>query len=247
MNMQLVAHRGEPENLPENSLEGYRTVLEAGARLLETDIQLTADGVPVLCHDPSLLRMTGLDLPVTHSGWEQIRHLPAGQPLQFGDRFPDARIARLKDFVTLLGQWPQAQAFVEIKQESLDVFGIETVVEQVLTQLAPAHDQCILISFNADVIARARGRIRTGWVLSEWSDTSHATAQRLTPDFLLINHKRLPPEPEALWPGPWQWAVYTVNTAAEIPALLARGVALIETNVIRTLLSAPFLTGTGHA
>jgi glycerophosphoryl diester phosphodiesterase len=247
MNMHLVAHRGEPENLPENSLEAYRAVLEAGARLLETDIQLTADGVPVLCHDPSLLRMTGLDLPVTQTRWERIRNLPAGQPQQFGDRFPDARIARLVDLVALLGQWPQAQAFVEIKQESLDAFGIEMVVGQVLTQLSPAREQCILISFNADVIARARGSIRTGWVLREWSDANRLAAQRLTPDFLLINHKRLPAEPEALWPGPWQWVVYTVNTAAEIPALLARGVAFVETNVIRSLLSSPVLAGTGHA
>ena len=41
----LIGHRGEPESWPENSLAGYRAILEAGARYIETDVQITADGV----------------------------------------------------------------------------------------------------------------------------------------------------------------------------------------------------------
>lgn len=246
MNSLLIAHRGEPEHLPENSLEGFRAVLEAGARLLETDVQITADGIPVLSHDPSLLKMTGYDRPVTQTRWEDIRILPAGQQERFGEQYPHARIARLEDFVALLGLWPQAQAFVEIKQESLDAFGIEPVVDLVLKQLSPLQERCILISFNADAIRCALGRIRTGWVLSEWSAASHATAQHLAPDYLFVNRRRLPPEREALWPGPWQWAVYTVNEAAEVYGYVARGIQLVETNVIRTLLNTPGLAGTSH-
>jgi glycerophosphoryl diester phosphodiesterase len=246
MNSILVAHRGEPEHLPENSLDGFRAVLEAGALLLETDVQITADGVPVLSHDPSLLKMTGHDLPVTQTRWEEIRDLPAGQPQCFGEQYAHARIARLGDFAALLEQWPQAQAFVEIKQESLHAFGIEPVVDLVLEHLAPVIGRCILISFNAEAIRCALGRIRTGWVLSEWSPDSHATAQRLAPNYLFVNRKRLPPEQEPLWPGQWQWAVYTVNEASEISGYLARGIQLVETNVIRTLLHTPAFAGTGH-
>lgn len=246
MNTVLVAHRGEPEHLPENSLEGFRAVLEAGATLLETDVQVTADGIPVLSHDPSLLKMTGYDLPVTQTRWEEIRDLSAGQPQCFGEQYSHARIARLEDFAGLLGLWPQAQAFVEIKQESLDAFGIEPVVDLVLKQLSPVLERCVLISFNAEAIRCAHGRIRTGWVLSQWSADSHTTAQRLAPDYLLVNRRRLPPAREALWPGPWQWAVYTVNEATEISGYLARGVHLVETNVIRTLLHTPAFAGTGH-
>jgi glycerophosphoryl diester phosphodiesterase len=246
MNDILVAHRGEPERLPENTLAGFRAALEAGARLLETDVQLTADGIPVLCHDDSLRKMTGRDLRVTQTRWEVLRDLPASQPERFNNAFPDARIARLADFAALLAQWPHAQAFVEIKQESLDVFGLAAVIDPVLECLAPVHDQCVLISFNADAIQYARDRIRTGWVLGGWDEATRATAMRLAPGYLFVSRRHLPPDAVPLWPGPWQWAVYTVNEAAEVTRHLARGVHLVETNVICTLLALPEFRGPGH-
>ena len=152
---------------------------------------------------------------------------------------------RLADFVALLQQWPQARAFVEFKRESLQAFGIQTVLDTVLDSLAPVLDQCILISFDDAVLAAARRRqhIEIGWVLPEWSDASAATATALAPDYLFCNRKRLPPVPEPLWPGPWQWVVYAVNDAGEIEAFLARGFRLVETNCISRLLGDPELTG----
>ncbi|MCU7852501.1 MAG: glycerophosphodiester phosphodiesterase [Candidatus Thiodiazotropha sp. (ex Monitilora ramsayi)] len=247
MNAVLIAHRGEPVNLPENSLEGFRAVLEAGAHLLETDVQITVDGVPVLCHDPGLLKMTGHDLRVTETSWRDMRELPAGQAEQFGNHFPQVRIARLEDFVVLLGQWPQAQAFVEIKQESLDAFGVESVVYRVLEQLSPVHDQCVVISFNAEVVRLVKARIPSGWVLSEWSERSRVLAEQLEPDYLFVSRKRLPGEDKPLWPGRWQWAVYTVDEAAEVARQLSRGIQLVETNNIRSLLTTPDLSGTPNA
>jgi glycerophosphoryl diester phosphodiesterase len=234
----LVAHRGEPVDFPENSLEGFRAVLEAGACLLETDVQLTADRVPVLCHDPNLRKMTGHDLQVVETNWCDLRDLPAGQAAQFGDRFPQVRIARLEDFVVLLGQWPQALAFVEIKQESLATFAVETVVDLVLERLSPVHDQCVVISFNAEVVRYVKARIRSGWVLSKWSERSRAMAEALSPDYLFVSSKRLPRESKPLWPGRWQWAVYSVDRAEEVHRLLSRGIQLVETNHIRPLLNA---------
>ena len=61
----LIAHRGEPETWPENSLAGYREVLRAGARYIETDVQITADGIPILSHDPSLLKITDRNQIIT--------------------------------------------------------------------------------------------------------------------------------------------------------------------------------------
>ena len=45
------AHRGARAQAPENSLEAFRLGLELGAAGLESDVWLTADGVPVLDHD----------------------------------------------------------------------------------------------------------------------------------------------------------------------------------------------------
>jgi len=45
------AHRGARGNAPENTLQAFRLGLELGATGLESDVWLTADGVPVLDHD----------------------------------------------------------------------------------------------------------------------------------------------------------------------------------------------------
>jgi glycerophosphoryl diester phosphodiesterase len=45
------AHRGAKAHAPENTLEAFALALKLGATGLESDVWLTADGVPVLDHD----------------------------------------------------------------------------------------------------------------------------------------------------------------------------------------------------
>lgn len=50
------AHRGARAHAPENTLEAFRLALKLGATGLESDVWLTADGVPVLDHDGTVRR-----------------------------------------------------------------------------------------------------------------------------------------------------------------------------------------------
>jgi len=68
----LFAHRGGRAHAPENTLEAFLLALRLGATGLESDVWLTADGVPVLHHDgrvgPRLRRrpirsVAAVDLP----------------------------------------------------------------------------------------------------------------------------------------------------------------------------------------
>jgi len=47
----LFAHRGGRRHAPENTLAAFRGALTRGATGLESDVRLSADGVPVLVHD----------------------------------------------------------------------------------------------------------------------------------------------------------------------------------------------------
>ena len=236
----LIGHRGEPDSWPENSLAGFEAVLSAGAHYIETDVQLTADSVPVLSHDPSLLRVTGQDVVITATQYEAVRAIPAGYQEHFGNRYPDYRIARLDEFVDLLQQWPRAKAFVELKQASIIAHGKARVVDTVMNTIKPVATQCMLISFDygALVYSQQHYRIPIGWVLPEWSAANQSRAVELSPEYLFCNRKRLPAESEPLWQGPWQWVIYTINSAREANVYLERGSHLIETNAIRQLMSA---------
>jgi len=239
----LIAHRGEPETWPENSLAGFAGVLAAGARHIETDVQLTRDGVAVLCHDPSLARMTGHDLEIAATDYAVVRDLPAGEPGRFGERYADLRLTRLEEFISLLQQWPQAHAFVEIKPASLDAHGVETVVDTVLRFLDPVLSRCSLISFAPRVLlyARTQRSLPLGWVIPDWTPANQARALALAPQYLFCNRKRLPPPSEPLWPGDWTWVVYTVNEVADIAQFTGRGIHMLETNVVSRLLAEPVL------
>lgn len=56
---QVIAHRGVPRELPENTLAGFALALDQGADGIELDVHLTLDGRIVVHHDPSLAGTTG--------------------------------------------------------------------------------------------------------------------------------------------------------------------------------------------
>ena len=54
----IIGHRGAAGVAPENTLASFARALADGAHILETDIQATADGVPILLHDADVARTT---------------------------------------------------------------------------------------------------------------------------------------------------------------------------------------------
>lgn len=60
--MLVIGHRGAAGLAPENTLEGLLAGIDAGADMLEFDVRLTADKVPVLAHDA---KMHGLRISQT--------------------------------------------------------------------------------------------------------------------------------------------------------------------------------------
>ena len=58
---KVIGHRGAAAYAPENTLASFREARRRGATWVETDVKLTADGVPIVMHDNSLKRTTGID------------------------------------------------------------------------------------------------------------------------------------------------------------------------------------------
>lgn len=59
--MDIIGHRGSPcAETPENTLSSVLAALASGADGVEVDVRLTADDVPVCCHDPGLQRVAGV-------------------------------------------------------------------------------------------------------------------------------------------------------------------------------------------
>ncbi|HQJ52805.1 MAG TPA: glycerophosphodiester phosphodiesterase [Anaerolineae bacterium] len=58
--MEIVAHRGAHEKLPENTLAAFQQAAVMGADMVEMDVRLTRDHVPVICHYYALPDRLGL-------------------------------------------------------------------------------------------------------------------------------------------------------------------------------------------
>jgi len=240
---QLIAHRGYPRRYPENTLEGIAAAIKAGACFVEFDVQLTADGVPVLLHDVSLMRATGTRGRIVNTDLEKLRDLPANEPERFGKRYRTCIIPTLAAAVDLFKQHPRVVPFVEIKEESLEKHGREYVVKTVLSTLNPILARSVVISYDILSLrtARAMGAKRIGWVMKNWNEDTLTHATELVPDFLICNYTKLPKAPEPLWHGPWKWVFYEVTQVKLAMQLAARGAAMIETMAIAEMLKNPQL------
>lgn len=72
------AHRGARAYSPENTLEAFGLALQQGATGLESDVWITADGVPVLDHDGLVRRGFGRGTPISGLRRDQLpAHIPA--------------------------------------------------------------------------------------------------------------------------------------------------------------------------
>lgn len=52
---RVFAHRGLATSAPENTMAAFRAAIEVGVDYVETDAHVTADGIAVLAHDPTLV------------------------------------------------------------------------------------------------------------------------------------------------------------------------------------------------
>lgn len=227
---EIVAHRGDAEHFPENTLPALEAAWRLGLKYVEFDVQLSADSVPYLIHDASLERTTGSagDLRLMHSG--QLDGVDAGEPARFGGRHAGTRLPRLAAAAALLRGFEQARAFVEIKRASLVHHGHAHCVARILEALGDVRDRCIAISFDAEAcrVARAAGGLAVGWVLREPPRASLAALEDLRPEYVFCDLRLLPQE-GPLPQGPWRWAVYEVTDGPTAIRLRTQGVALVET------------------
>lgn len=229
----LVAHRGWPDRYAENSLEGVQAVLEAGARWIEFDVQISADGQILVIHDDELSRLAGRSIRVTQSDWAELQGV-----LTRSACGATAPIPRLEDMLALIGRFPGARAFVELKRHSIEHHGLDSAVRQLLTILAQAPCPVVFISFSWRAAWRMRqlSDLPVGWVFKPWSPLARWQAERLKPDYLFVRADRVPSGQRPFWPGPWQWVIYDVAELAQARDLRARGASLIEVDDLPGLL-----------
>lgn len=74
----VIAHRGASGFAPENTLAAFKLALALGVDGVEMDVQLSADGHPVVIHDSRINRTTNGSGTVSRLTLDQLQSLDAG-------------------------------------------------------------------------------------------------------------------------------------------------------------------------
>jgi len=226
----IVAHRGYAGRYPENTLLSLSAAVAFGAHFLEFDVQLTRDGVPIVCHDDTLLRCGGSALRVLDHDWRDLRDAGVGEPSRFGDSFCGVKLSSLNEVARHLQMWPPTTSFVEIKQHSVAQFGAAETVARVLEALRELERPFVVLSFVDDVVTEAKkqGAALTGWVVTDYDDGGRRRLEALAADYVYCNQDKIT-RAQALWPGPWHWVLYEVTRLEDALRWQHAGAAMIET------------------
>lgn len=124
----IIAHRGDSAHAPENTLAAFRAAIAAGADMVEFDVGLTRDLVPVILHDATLDRTTDGRGKLSAHTLDEIVRLDAGA--WFGPQFAGERIPSLDAALDLLTG--RIQINIEVKPEVLEQVGPEQAAALVL-------------------------------------------------------------------------------------------------------------------
>jgi glycerophosphoryl diester phosphodiesterase len=153
-----IGHRGAAGEAPENTLASFRRALADGAAILESDVHLSRDGVPVLIHDDELSRCTDGEGRVGDHDVAALQRLDAGYRWSpdGGRSFPERgrghRIPRLDEVLAAL---PRARLNLELKEN------VPGLVAETVAAVAKAGraDDVLLTSALDPVMAELRAHV----------------------------------------------------------------------------------------
>lgn len=114
----VIGHRGNRAHSPENTIESFAQAVSAGVDGLELDVHLSADGIPVVIHDPNVARTTGVAGEVARMSFADLRLLDAGGCFtrDGGKSFPyRAQGHRIPSLDEVLEAFPSMPILIEIK------------------------------------------------------------------------------------------------------------------------------------
>lgn len=226
-----VGHRGASAYAPENTVAAFDEAVRMGARAVEFDLRLTADGTPVVIHDETVDRTTNGTGPVARYDRFDLLTLDAGSWMHV--RFAGTRIPTLEEALLAIG--PRARPVIELK--------VPVSPEVVLRALRryDLQDEAFVLCFNDEWLLPFRTASRDlalGLLADRWSQELPNRARYLAAELVCLNVDALghPQVAACETQGLEVWC-YTANDVGMVAACAAMGVTGIVTDrpdLIRT-------------
>ncbi|MGB3203928.1 MAG: glycerophosphodiester phosphodiesterase family protein [Crinalium sp.] len=239
--LEIIAHRGYSAIAPENTMAAFYAAIEHQADSIEFDVQLSADGVPVIIHDATLDRTTNGTGKVIETTLEQLKNFDAGA--WFNPVFAHEKIPTFQEVLSSIKS-TQTQnlpglknIYAEVKQAD---FWTTTNIEKLLQILIEEgwETQCIVACFNHNFLEKVRkyhSTIKLGYLVASVEDyteklpqaAADGNAMMLSQYNILLNHPNLVQDTRNMG---IDLGVWTVDNQEEFKQLTNLGIQRIITN-----------------
>ncbi|MBQ7378017.1 MAG: glycerophosphodiester phosphodiesterase [Clostridia bacterium] len=155
----VLGHRGIRDKYPENTLVSFDAAIALGCDLIEFDVNITKDGVPVVIHDNKIDRTC-----IGHTG--AVRDYTLAElktfdfSADFADTFKDTKIPTLREVLELGAKDPELCYNIEIKDYT------EECVDKTIALVREfgIAERVVIASFSTNVLLytqRAYPEMRT--------------------------------------------------------------------------------------
>ena len=124
-NVLMIAHRGVSGLETENTKEAFIIAGNKSYYGIETDVHVTLDGKFLICHDDNILRVTGKDLIIEQTNYDDIIK---NKIYKFKTDINQLEFPNLTDYINICKKYNK-EAILEIKNEVKEEDALRIVEE----------------------------------------------------------------------------------------------------------------------
>ncbi len=239
MSCKIIAHRGANKKAPQNTLPAFITAINEGTDGFETDVHLTKDGVPVICHNYTIDATSDGRGDITAYTLDELKKFDFG--LYYSEEFRNTPLLTLDEFLEVTSE--SSCEIINIELKCPKDSNISRLVEATFRSVKKygCLDRVIISSFSPEVLKTVKeidARCKTAFLYP----ISHPSVCRLVlyPFFIvkklgceyihpasLVTNKKIVDIAHAL---DIKVNVWTVNEKKTIEKLLSMGVDGIITD-----------------
>ena len=225
----VIGHRGAMGHAPENTMASFRRAWLLGARMVELDVQLTADNQLVVIHDETIDRTTSGRGAVASLTADEIRSFDAGS--WCGAGFAGQRVPLLGEVI----EWARGKVnlVIEVKTSPAQVATCIDVLQREL-QEREFIEQCLIISFDHPFLKElkdANSRLAVGMVYFARLHDPVRAVRAIHGSAMHMHYSCIDAQDvAALQRAGIAVSAWTVNEPADIQRMVDLGVDSITTN-----------------
>lgn len=178
-----IAHRGFSGKYPENTMRAFIEAVEVGCDGIETDLQMTKDGVIVICHDETIDRTTNGTGYIAEYNYKDLCKFDAG--IKYGRDFGNEKIPTLNEFFEYI---KDKKLYLNLELKN-NIIQYENMEEKVIEKIYEyqLQNNIILSSFNHYSMVKVKeidSNIKTGLLYAANLYKVHEYAEKLKADAL---------------------------------------------------------------